>query len=70
VPGLSAEDIAGSRGDASRLVLNEVKEADGPGGFEAVRLAATWARVSASRGLDPASLKPERIVDRSFLLAM
>lgn len=67
VPELSAEDVMGSWLDASKLVFNEVTEADGLGTINPSRLAATWERVAASQGLDPASLDPETIVDRSFL---
>ncbi len=67
VPELSAEDVKGSWLDASKLVFNEVTEELGLGAFDADRLAATWARVAASQGLDPAALDPESIVDRSFM---
>ncbi len=70
VPELGAEDVAASWLDASKLVFNPVTEANGLGTFEPGRLAATWTRVAASQGLDPASLDPESIVDRSFLPAM
>ena len=67
VPELDAEYVQGSLEDALVLVFNEVTDEDGLGAFEADRLAATWARVSESQGLDPAGLDPESIVDRSFL---
>ncbi|MBB97631.1 MAG: hypothetical protein CML68_23905 [Rhodobacteraceae bacterium] len=67
VPELSAEDVKGSWLDASKLAFNEVTEQFGLGAFDAARLAATWDRVAASQGLDPASLDPESIVDRSFM---
>jgi NitT/TauT family transport system substrate-binding protein len=67
VPELSAEDVAGSWLDASKLIFNEVTEKFALGTFDEGRLAATWERVSAAQGLDPASLEPESIVDRSFL---
>lgn len=67
VPELGAEDVMGSWLDASKLIFNEVTDADGLGTIEAGRLAATWSRVAASQGLDPAALEPEAIVDRSFL---
>ncbi len=67
VPELSAEDVAGSWLDASKLIFNEVTEQFALGTFDEGRLAATWERVSAAQGLDPASLEPESIVDRSFL---
>lgn len=66
VPELSVENVQGSWNDASVLVFNEVTEKDGLGALEAGRLKATWERVSAAQGLDPASLDPETIVDRSF----
>jgi NitT/TauT family transport system substrate-binding protein len=66
VPELSVENVEGSWKDASVLVFNEVTEKDGLGALEASRLAATWERVSAAQGLDPAKLDPESIVDRSF----
>lgn len=69
VPELSAEDVQGSWLDASKLAFNEVSETLGLGTFDADRLAATWTRVSAAQGLDPASLDPESVVDRSFLPA-
>jgi len=67
VPELGSEDVTSSWLDASKLVFNSVTEADGLGAFEPARLAATWARVSAAQGLDPAALDPESIVDRSFI---
>jgi NitT/TauT family transport system substrate-binding protein len=67
VPELSAEDVKGSWMDASKLAFNDVTEKFGLGTFDAGRLAATWERVSAAQGLDPAALEPESVVDRSFL---
>lgn len=67
VPELSADDVTASWLDASTLVFNEVTEKDGLGVFEPERLAATWSRVAAAQGLDPAALDPESIVDRSFV---
>lgn len=67
VPELSAEDVKGSWLDASKLAFNDVTEEYGLGAIDADRLAATWARVAASQGLDPASLDPETTVDRSFM---
>ncbi|TYC49522.1 ABC transporter substrate-binding protein [Rhodobacterales bacterium] len=69
VPELSAEDVKGSWLDASKLAFNEVTEKFALGTFDADRLAATWDRVSAAQDLDPSSLKPEDVVDRSFLPA-
>lgn len=66
VPELGAEDVTSSWLDASKLIFNSVTEKDGLGAFETERLAATWARVAASQGLDPAAIDPEGIVDRSF----
>ncbi len=67
VPELEAAYVQGSLEDALALVFNEVTEQDGLGVFEADRLAATWARVAESQGLDPAALDPETVVDRSLL---
>lgn len=67
VPELSAEDVKGSWLDASKLAFNEVTDEYGLGTLDADRLAATWARVAESQGLDPAALDPETIVDRSFM---
>jgi NitT/TauT family transport system substrate-binding protein len=67
VPELSAEDVTGSWLDASKLAFNDVTETYGLGALDAERLAATWARVSEAQGLDPSSLDPESIVDRSFM---
>ncbi|QEW23324.1 Putative thiamine biosynthesis protein (plasmid) [Paracoccaceae bacterium] len=67
VPELSAEDVKGSWLDASKLAFNEVTDEYGLGTLDADRLAATWARVAESQGLDPSSLDPETIVDRSFM---
>lgn len=67
VPELDAEDVEGSLHDTLVLIFNEVTEADGLGVFEPERLAATWARVAESQGLDPAAVDPESVVDRSFL---
>ena len=69
VPELSAEDVAGSWLDASKLVFNAVTDTLGLGTFDADRLAATWTRVAAAQGLDAAALDPESVVDRSFLPA-
>lgn len=69
VPELKAEDVKGSWLDASKLAFNDVTEQFGLGSFDADRLAATWMRVAASQGLDPASLDPESVVDRSFMAA-
>ncbi|PLX36337.1 MAG: hypothetical protein C0606_16750 [Hyphomicrobiales bacterium] len=66
VPELSAENVEGSLKDALVLVFNDVTEKDGLGALEAGRLKATWDRVSKAQGLDPASLDPESVVDRSF----
>lgn len=67
VPELNAGDAAGSLSDALALMFNEVTEADGLGTLDPARVAATWARVAAAQGLDPAALDPESVVDRSFL---
>lgn len=67
VPELDLVAIEGGVNDAMLLVFNEVTEADGLGVFEPGRLAATWTRVAAAQGFDPAALDPETIVDRSFL---
>ncbi len=69
VPELSAEDVTGSWLDASKLAFNDLTETYGLGAFDADRLAKTWARVAEAQDLDPASLDPETIVDRSFLPA-
>lgn len=69
VPELSAEDVKGSWLDASKLAFNEVTETYGLGALDAGRLQATWERVAASQELDPAALKPEDTVDRSFMPA-
>lgn len=70
VPELSAEDVKGSWLDASKLAFNEVTDEFGLGTFDAGRLAATWERVAAAQGLDPAALDPEAVVDRSYLPGM
>jgi NitT/TauT family transport system substrate-binding protein len=67
VPELSAPDVTASWLDASKLIFNGVTEKDGLGVFEADRLAATWARVSAAQGLESSAVDPESIVDRSFV---
>ena len=69
VPELKAEDVKGSWLDASRLAFNDVTVTYGLGSFDADRLAATWTRVAAAQGLDPAALDPESVVDRSFMAA-
>jgi NitT/TauT family transport system substrate-binding protein len=66
---LGVEDVKGSVMDTMPLIYNEVTEVDGLGVFEPARLAETWSRVSVAQGLDPASLDPETIVDRSFMPA-
>lgn len=67
VPELALEDVKGSWLDASQLIFNDVTEVDGLGALEPERLAATWARVAAAQGLDPAALDAETVVDRSYL---
>lgn len=69
VPELNAEDVKGSWLDASKLAFNDVTEQFGLGAFDPDRLAATWMRVSAAQGLEPALLDPETVVDRTFLPA-
>jgi NitT/TauT family transport system substrate-binding protein len=69
VPELKAEDVKGSWLDASKLAFNDVTTQFGLGAFDPDRLAATWTRVAAAQGLDPAALDPETVVDRSFLPA-
>lgn len=69
VPELKAEDVKGSWLDASKLAFNDVTATFGLGAFDADRLAATWTRVAAAQGLDPAALDPETVVDRSFMPA-
>lgn len=69
VPELNAEDVKGSWLDASKLAFNDVTTQFGLGAFDPDRLAATWTRVAAAQGLDPAALDPETVVDRSFLPA-
>lgn len=69
VPELSADDVKGSWLDASKLAFNDVTARFGLGAFDPDRLAATWTRVAAAQGLDPAALDPETVVDRSFLPA-
>lgn len=69
VPELTAEDVEGSWLDASKLAFNEVTDTFGLGTFDEGRLGKTWTRVAAAQSLDPASLDPETVVDRSFLPA-
>jgi NitT/TauT family transport system substrate-binding protein len=67
VPELDAEEMTSSWLDAAKLVFNETTEIFPLGTLDADRLAATWDRVAESQGLDPASLDPESVVDRSFM---
>lgn len=67
VPELQAENVIGSLRDALVLIFNEGTDEFGLGAFEPTRLAATWERVAAAQGLDPSSVDPEALVDRSFL---
>lgn len=67
VPELQSENVMGSLRDTLVLIFNEVTDEHGLGTFEPGRLAATWKRVAAAQGLDPASVDPEALVDRSFL---
>ncbi|MCV6598598.1 MAG: ABC transporter substrate-binding protein [Mangrovicoccus sp.] len=69
VPEISAENVTASWLDASKLVFNDITETDGLGVFEPGRLAATWDRVAAAQGLDPAALDPEGLITRDFLPA-
>lgn len=67
VPEMEQELMVAAIGDAYRLVFNEVTEADGFGVFLEDRLATTWEQVAKAQAIDPASLDPETVVDRSFL---
>lgn len=67
VPELNAVDVEGSLKDMLVLMHNEVSAKDGLGALESKRLAETWARTAASLKLDPKSLDPETVVDRSFM---
>lgn len=66
VPELATEDVAGSLNDAMALVFNEVTKVDGLGVFTPRKLAATWDRVAASQGLDPASLDLDTLINTSI----
>ncbi|MGE3247436.1 MAG: ABC transporter substrate-binding protein [Beijerinckiaceae bacterium] len=66
VPELTPKNVEGQLKDAMVLMFNEVTEKDGLGAIESKRLAETWVRVSKSLKLDPAAIKPESIVERSF----
>jgi len=69
VPEIDA-DIARSEWQATLpLVFNEVTTKDGFGTFDKARLAQSWLWVARSQGLDPKSLDPETVVDRSFIPA-
>ena len=67
VPELNAVDVEGSLKDMLVLMHNEVSAKDGLGALEPKRLAETWARTAASLKLDPKSLDPETVVNRSFM---
>ncbi|MBX9761385.1 MAG: ABC transporter substrate-binding protein [Beijerinckiaceae bacterium] len=67
VPELNAVDVEGSLKDMLVLMHNDVSAKDGLGSLEPKRLAETWARTAASLKLDPKSLDPETVVDRSFM---
>jgi NitT/TauT family transport system substrate-binding protein len=67
VPELEMENVTGSVKDMLVLAFNEVTEADGQGALTPERLAQTWEWTAKAQGLDPASLDPESIVDRSLL---
>ena len=67
VPELNAVDVEGSLKDMLVLMHNDVSAKDGLGALEPKRLAETWARTAASLKLDPKSLDPETVVNRSFM---
>lgn len=67
VPELTAADVKGQLEDMLVLMHNEVSTRDGLGALESKRLAETWARTAASLKLDPKSLDPEKVVNRSFM---
>lgn len=67
VPELSAENVEGQINDTLVLIFNDDTERDGLGSITPERLKATWERVAAAQGLDPAKLDPETTVDRSFI---
>lgn len=67
VPEMDQDLMVAAIGDTFSLVFNEVTEADGFGVFLEEKLATTWQQVAKSQALDPASLDPETVVDRSFL---
>lgn len=66
VPELNAENVEGQVNDTLPLIFNEITESDGLGAITPERLKATWERVAAAQGLDPAKLDPETVVDRGF----
>ncbi len=67
VPELKAADVEGQLKDMLVLMHNDVSARDGLGALEPKRLAETWRRTAASLKLDPKSLDPETIVNRSFM---
>lgn len=67
VPEMEQGLMVAAIGDTYSLVFNEVTEADGFGVFIGDKLATTWQQVAKSQGINPASLDPETVVDRSFL---
>ncbi|MDP2354933.1 MAG: ABC transporter substrate-binding protein [Beijerinckiaceae bacterium] len=67
VPELTGPDVNGQLKDMLVLMHNDVSAKDGLGALEAKRLAETWARTAASLKLDPKSLDPEKVVNRSFM---
>lgn len=67
VPEMEHDLMVTAIGDTYSIVFNEVTEADGFGVFMEDKPAATWQQVAKSQGIDPASLDPETVVDRSFL---
>lgn len=67
VPEMDKDLMVAAIGDSLSLLFNEVTEADGLGIFLEDKLAATWQQVAKSQAIDPASLDPETVVDRSFL---
>ena len=66
VPEMDAEILVSAINDSFVLVFNDITKTDGFGVFLKDKLSITWQQVAKSLDIDPASLDPETVVDRSF----
>ncbi len=69
VPEVDAQQAADTVRSIKGLVMNEVSDRDGLGGFAPERLATTWEWTARAQKLDRNSFNPETAVNRNFVPA-